>query len=95
MEKKSIHKCKTLGVLLLDCCNVLRVDAPLGKVIKSTGLHYLDIYFDEDQREDAYRKLLEQLEDGLVECNDNKCEVCEETLSFEEAEIVYQGARLA
>ncbi len=95
MENKSIHKCKTLGVMLLDCGNVLRIDVPLGKVIKSTGLHYLDIYFDEKQRADAYRKLLDQLEDGLVECNDNKCEVCEETLSFEEAEKVYQGSRLA
>ena len=97
MKNKSIIKCKSLGVMLLDCGNVLRVDAPYGKVFESTSLHYLDIYFDGWLREDtdAFRELLGQLEGGLTECDDNQCEICEETLSFEEAEKLYQGERLA
>jgi hypothetical protein len=64
---------------------------------KSASLHYLDIYFDGWLREDtdAYRELLGQLEEGLTECDDNQCEICEEALSFKEAEKLYQGERLA
>ncbi len=97
MKNKSIYKCKSLGVMLLDCGNVLRVDAPNGKVFESTGLHYLDFYLDGwlQTHIDAYRELLGQLKGGLAECDNKQCEVCEEALSFDEAEKLYQGERLA
>ena len=95
MKQQLIARCKELGCGLLDCGDTIRVDAPVGKVVANTQVHYADLYLRGWKRNDAYRELLTELSGGLADCPDGNCEVCEEAMSFDELYQLYRGERLA
>ena len=95
MKQKLIARCKELGCGLLDDVDTLRIDAPVGKVIASTQCHYADLYLRGWKRNDAYLELLTELSNGIEDCQDGDCDVCDEAMSFDDLYKLYRGERLA
>jgi hypothetical protein len=55
------------------------VDAPVGKVFKSSGLHYFCIGGESEpdvRMPEIWDSVIEEVADGIKDCDDEDCEVC-------------------
>ena len=95
-KQELITLCKSVGVMFLDSGNVLRVDAPVGYVLKGGLQHSYDTYLDGWMRPDAYQDIADEIVSGIVKCEDPECDSCiVEPMTFEQIRELYRGERLA
>lgn len=97
-KDKLIACCKQHDVMCLDAGNVVRIDAPIGKIFKTTGNHSHDCYTEPGLVTKAmvWQGLLDDAKDGLEDCTDADCDSCiHDPCTFEAIQRLYGGERLA
>ena len=95
-KKELVRLCKSVGVMLLDSGDCVRVDAPVGYRLMGNGLHNADLYTEGWKREEVYEELSNDIGDGVEKCDDPDCDACvHEPMTFEQIQELYRGERLA
>ena len=83
-----INAAKAAGVALVDKGYKLEIFAPVGKVVKHTGNHFLSYYTKGWLRHQLYDEIVSDLKGGTEDCPDcsspDGCEVCEEGIFIPE-----------
>lgn len=95
-KKQLIDHCKKHGIMFLDDVDCLRFDAPIGKLLSPVGWHYIDFNLRGWTRPEAYQAIMEDIADGLEDCEDGDCDHCiHEPATFDRIQELYSGERLA
>lgn len=81
------------GVMLVRRGDEYFADAPTGFRFRANDCHSLTVEI--STHGGAVGALAEDLECGLIRCEDEDCEACEEGLSFDELHALFGGERLA
>lgn len=91
-RKQLIDRCRALNVRLSDDGSCVRMDAPKKFVFKGTGLHFIDLYYDDGWKKgEVYASLFDDLDMGLEECGNPECEGCAETFTEENMQSLFPG----
>jgi hypothetical protein len=93
----AIERAETLGCMILDSGDSMRLDAPCGFVMLGE-LHSIDWCVDgPGDRAEAWREFADALDDGLDLCPYRHCDACigNEAMTFDEIRKLYGGERIA
>jgi len=79
-RKQFVKRCDQLGMKQFDDFDTIKLDAPDGFVMGTTGLHWIDMYYGNGawKKGEIYAFLIEDMEMGIEECLDWDCDVCTE-----------------
>jgi len=77
MKKKVIELAKEFGCMVQqgEVDKMIDIDAPVGYVFKETSTHVLVCH--------DWQDAAERLANGIEECKEHDCEVCQEAATFD------------